>query len=49
MKIICAWCKEPIGEKEPLNDPRITHGICNDCKEEVKEQNKQYHLGRKIK
>lgn len=33
MRIICAWCLEEgregfIGEKEPMDDVRETHGIC---------------------
>lgn len=49
MKIICAWCKKEMGEKEPLSDPRITHSICDDCHKDIKEQNKLYHLGRRMK
>ncbi len=33
MKIICAWCERGglpafLGEREPLDDPNVTHGIC---------------------
>jgi hypothetical protein len=33
MKIVCAWCAEEerptlIGEKEPLDDPDETTGMC---------------------
>lgn len=31
MKIICSWCKKTIGEKEPYDDPSITHAKCTDC------------------
>lgn len=31
MKVVCAWCTTYIGEKEPLKDGRITHGICQEC------------------
>ena len=31
MLIQCAWCGEEMGEKEPLDDERITHGICEEC------------------
>ena len=35
---ICAWCKKKIGEKEPFDDRRETHGICDDCiKKELNE------------
>ena len=36
MKVICAWCKKPMGEKEPLDNTNISHGICPDCFAEVK-------------
>lgn len=28
----CAWCKRILGEKEPLDDPKVTHGICENCR-----------------
>jgi hypothetical protein len=33
VKVICAWCHAEgrpgyLGEREPLDDPSITHGIC---------------------
>ncbi len=33
MKVVCAWCERDgvpafMGEREPLDDPSITHGIC---------------------
>lgn len=31
MKIICAWCRKDMGEKEPLSDKRISHSICKEC------------------
>jgi len=34
MKIICAWCKKEMGEKEPLSDTSITHTICKPCSKE---------------
>jgi len=38
--VICGWCKELLGEKEPFEDVSITHGICPDCMAEelVKDQ-----------
>jgi hypothetical protein len=35
MKIICAWCGEDLGEKDPLDDKRISHGICPECKTDL--------------
>ena len=31
MTRVCSWCGIPMGEKEPLEDTRITHGICGAC------------------
>ncbi len=31
MIIICAWCQEPQGEVEPLEDKTESHGICDAC------------------
>jgi hypothetical protein len=33
MITVCAWCQKYMGSKEPLLDPAVTHGICNDCME----------------
>jgi len=49
MKIICAWCKKSLGEKEPIDDKRISHGICDDCKKDIRQENEKYHLGRRMK
>jgi len=35
MLIICSWCKKKLGEKEPLEDKRETHGICSECYEKL--------------
>lgn len=32
MKIVCGWCLADMGEKEPLDDPTPTHGLCSKCK-----------------
>jgi hypothetical protein len=31
MTRVCAWCHTWMGEKAPLEDRRITHGICPRC------------------
>lgn len=31
MRIICSWHNGLIGEKEPYDDHRETHTICDDC------------------
>ncbi|HSD26843.1 MAG TPA: hypothetical protein VLL75_06030 [Vicinamibacteria bacterium] len=33
MVSVCAWCQRYLGSKEPLEDPSVSHGICNDCME----------------
>ena len=42
---ICCDCKKNLGEKEPLEDKRITHGYCSECLErglqEIKEMEVQ--------
>lgn len=32
MRIVCGWCKKPLGLKPPIGDQRISHGICAECK-----------------
>jgi hypothetical protein len=27
----CAWCRECLGQVAPLEDSRLTHGICAAC------------------
>ena len=31
MTRICSWCKCELGETAPLEDRRITHGLCDAC------------------
>ena len=31
MVTVCAWCQKYMGSMEPLNEPRISHGLCGDC------------------
>ena len=35
MLIICSWCKKKLGEKEPLEDKKETHEICEECYEKL--------------
>ncbi|HLF48538.1 MAG TPA: hypothetical protein VJA45_04130 [Methylomirabilota bacterium] len=45
MKAVCAWCLKDgkpedealIGEKEPLEDERETHGICGTHRQEIED------------
>ena len=32
---VCAWCGKAMGEREPMEDKSITHGICPECYEKV--------------
>ncbi len=39
MRQLCAWCEKEgkvglLGEKEPLEDPTETHGVCDTHKQE---------------
>lgn len=38
MRIQCAWCGKFLGEKEPLQDLRITSTICPQCFNRLKER-----------
>ena len=40
MIILCAWCQKNLGEKEPLDDQSITHGMCQDCYDKFFEEGK---------
>ena len=31
MRRVCAWCNRGMGEKEPVEDKDITHGMCLFC------------------
>jgi hypothetical protein len=31
MVTVCAWCERYMGSREPLHDPAVTHGICDEC------------------
>jgi hypothetical protein len=40
MKIVCSWCRQEgknefVGEKDPFDDVRETHGICVSHRQEV--------------
>jgi hypothetical protein len=45
MKVICSWCEaegkpEVVREKEPLEDPEQTHGVCPEHKALLNEPNR---------
>ena len=31
MIVVCSGCEEKMGEKEPFEDKRVSHGICQKC------------------
>ena len=33
MVTVCAWCQKYMGSMEPLQETRISHGVCGDCAE----------------
>ena len=38
MILICAWCGKNLGEKKPLDNKDVTHGICELCADELKKK-----------
>lgn len=42
MKIICGWCKKDMGEKDPLEDKRISHAMCEICAATMQTEVDQY-------
>lgn len=32
MELICSYCRRHLGSKAPLEDPRISHGMCDECR-----------------
>ena len=38
MRRVCCDCLKFLGEREPLEDKRITHTLCDECVEKVKKQ-----------
>jgi len=35
MKIVCAWCGKPMGEKDGQGQEGISHGMCEECHERL--------------
>lgn len=38
MQVICAWCNKDLGQKEPLEETKVSHGICPICMESLLRQ-----------
>ena len=49
MKIVCAWCKKKMGEKPPLKDKRVTHGMCTDCAKKANEEIDEWMKRKELK
>lgn len=45
MRVVCAWCNKYIKDKEPLEDKRISHGICGVCYEKEVNQIDEHYGG----
>ncbi len=45
----CAWCQKDLGEIEPLDDKRVTHGICGPCSISEMEKFEKYMSKMEIK
>ena len=37
LTVICAWCGKDLGTKDGKGTTGITHGICKECAEKLKE------------
>jgi PAS domain-containing protein len=44
VKVICSYCRKTIGEKEPINDETVSHGMCQECYDYYEEQVKGLSL-----
>ena len=38
IKIICSYCKKNMGQKDGEGQTGISHGICDECLEKVREE-----------
>jgi len=46
MKVVCAWCRKDMGEKEPKEDKGTTHSICPQCLRKIKGRRFRYKVGK---
>ncbi|MBI4537685.1 MAG: hypothetical protein HY712_06985 [candidate division NC10 bacterium] len=52
MKVVCAYCEREgrpsvIAEKDPIDDPTLTHGICPEHLRQLREEIAAWHASRK--
>jgi PAS domain-containing protein len=45
MRVVCSYCELDLGEKEPLDDPSVSHGMCGACQAHYRRQLKGLSLG----
>ncbi len=45
MKVVCSYCQSHINDKAPLDDERISHGMCPACEEHFGQQLDGLSLG----
>jgi hypothetical protein len=38
MIVMCAWCNSHQGQKEPLENTAVTHGMCDNCFREMSQE-----------
>lgn len=43
MNVACAWCKESMGTKEPVENNETSHGICPECLKKVEHPSLQLY------
>lgn len=44
MIVQCAWCQRIMGEKAPLSDKSVSHGMCEKCYQEQMKEIKKMKL-----
>lgn len=45
MRVVCSYCRKEMGEKEPLEDASVSHGMCASCRDHFVQQWKGQQLG----
>jgi PAS domain-containing protein len=45
VKLVCSYCRTHLGDKPPLDDERVTHGMCPECDEHFHRQWSGLKLG----
>jgi PAS domain-containing protein len=45
LKVICSYCHDVIDVREPLNDDRVSHGLCRECTVKFEKQCRGQNFG----